>query len=139
MHSLPLTDATRRMAPPANWNHATQGICHTLEIADVDGWMISAWHASENERAAIAEGKPIFLHIQGTLHPVVGLSVESPDNKPVAAITEREAVFAALRKAVDHITHMAEWIGKQNAGYSFEGLGEDLPGIRDALAKGLAK
>lgn len=41
---------------------------------------------------------------------------------------------AALETAAGHIEHMAAWIGKQNAGYSFEGLGEDMPGIRDAIA-----
>lgn len=39
----------------------------------------------------------------------------------------------ALRTALDHIEHMATWIGKQKTGYSFEGLGEDMPGMRDAL------
>lgn len=48
--------------------------------------------------------------------------------------TDRAAALAALRTAVQHIEHMAAWIGKQNAGYSFESLGEDMPGIRAALA-----
>lgn len=41
---------------------------------------------------------------------------------------------AALRTAVQHIEHMAAWIGKQNASYSFESLGEDMPSIKAALA-----
>jgi hypothetical protein len=52
------------------------------------------------------------------------------------------ALFAAapdllteLQKAVLYIEHMAAWIGKQNAGYSFESLGEDMPGIRAAITK----
>lgn len=44
--------------------------------------------------------------------------------------------LAALRTAVRHIEHMAPWISKQNAGYSFESLGEDMPGIRAAKAEG---
>jgi hypothetical protein len=39
----------------------------------------------------------------------------------------------ALALAVQHIEHMAAWITKQNAGYSFESLGEDMPSIREAL------
>lgn len=39
----------------------------------------------------------------------------------------------ALRDAKHHIEHMAAWIGKQNGGYSFEALGEDMPGIDLAL------
>lgn len=42
-------------------------------------------------------------------------------------------LHTALRTAVQHIEHMAAWIGKQNAGYSFESLGEDMPGIREAV------
>lgn len=44
-------------------------------------------------------------------------------------------LLGALRIAVSHIEHMAAWIGEQNAGYSFESLGEDMPGIRGAIAK----
>lgn len=43
----------------------------------------------------------------------------------------------ALKTAIAHIGHMAAWIGKKNAGYSFEGLGEDMPGIQDAYARSL--
>jgi len=39
----------------------------------------------------------------------------------------------ALRTAIAHIEHMAAWITAQNAGYSFESLGEDMPNIRAAL------
>lgn len=39
----------------------------------------------------------------------------------------------ALKTALDHIEHMAAFIGSQNAGYSFESLGEDMPGMRAAL------
>ncbi|MBW4964570.1 hypothetical protein, partial [Sulfitobacter sp. CW3] len=75
MRSLPLTDVTRRMAPPPDWNHERDGICHTLEICDRDGWMISAWELSPAELARLQGGAPLFLHIQGSNHPVVALSV----------------------------------------------------------------
>ena len=75
MDPMELTDATRRLGAPAEWNHEKDGICHTLDIHDRDGWMISAWQPTEAELARIAEGKPIFLHIQGSAHPVVALSV----------------------------------------------------------------
>ena len=39
----------------------------------------------------------------------------------------------ALLIAVAHLEHMAAWISKRNAGYSFESLGEDMPTIREAL------
>jgi hypothetical protein len=63
------------MAAPANWNHETDGICHTLEIWDVEGYMISGWLPSAAELERLQRGEPLFLHIQGTRHPVVGFSV----------------------------------------------------------------
>jgi hypothetical protein len=45
----------------------------------------------------------------------------------------RDGIEGALKTAIAHIEHMAAFIGKQNAGYSFESLGEDMPGIREAL------
>jgi len=75
MNSIPLIDATRRLGAPPNWNHETDGICHTLEICDRNGFMISGWMPTDAERKRIAEGGPIFLHIQGRAHPVVSLTV----------------------------------------------------------------
>jgi len=45
-----------------------------------------------------------------------------------------EAMRAALVTAIDHIKHMAAWITSKDAGYSFEALGEDMPGMEAALA-----
>lgn len=42
---------------------------------------------------------------------------------------------AALKIALGHIEHMSVWITKQNAGYSFESLGEDIHGIRAAAGE----
>jgi hypothetical protein len=47
-----------------------------------------------------------------------------------AELTQKQA----LTLAIHHIEHMSAWIAKQNAGYSFESLGEDMPGIKAALA-----
>lgn len=44
----------------------------------------------------------------------------------------------ALKTAIGHIEHMAAWITARNAGYSFESLGEDMPGIRAAIDLPLA-
>jgi hypothetical protein len=48
-------------------------------------------------------------------------------------MTNSKEARDALKLAIAHIDHMAAWITKQNAGYSFEGLGEDMPCIRTAL------
>jgi len=50
------------------------------------------------------------------------------------AAEDDEALRKALRTAIGHIEHMAAWISKQKAGYSFASLGEDMPDIRAALA-----
>lgn len=75
MNSIRLLDATRRLGAPPDWNHETDGICHTLEICDRDGFMISGWMPTDAERARIADGAAIFLHIQGRAHPVVSMTV----------------------------------------------------------------
>lgn len=49
MKSVPLDNPTRRLGAPKNWDHASDGLCHTLEIVDRDGWMISAWKPTEAE------------------------------------------------------------------------------------------
>ena len=75
MKSIPIIGHTRRLGAPVDWNHETDGICHTLEIIDRDGDMISAWQPTDAERTRIAAGAPIYLLIQGTMHPVVAMSV----------------------------------------------------------------
>lgn len=75
MNSVPLSDATRRLGAPKDWDHERDGICHTLEICDRDGWMISAWRPTAAELKRLNEGQPLFLMIQGTIHPVVSLVI----------------------------------------------------------------
>jgi hypothetical protein len=75
VNSLPLDAPTRRLGAPPSWDHEKDGLCHTLEILDREGWMISAWQPTEAELERIKAGKPIFLHIQGVAHPVVALTV----------------------------------------------------------------
>jgi hypothetical protein len=98
MQSLPLADVTRRMAPPKGWDHARDGICHTLEICDRDGWMTSAWRFEPAELRRVAAGAPLFLHIQGSAHPVVGLSIGTDANAtaPLARAEIHELVYVRV-------------------------------------------
>jgi hypothetical protein len=75
MNSIPLEKPDRRLGAPSNWNHETDGICHTLEIWEQDGFMISGWRPTLAELAKLNAGEPLFLHIQGRVHPVVAFSV----------------------------------------------------------------
>lgn len=76
MDAMPITNHTRRIGAPKNWNHAEQGLCHTLEVVDRDGWMISAWRPTPAELERLNAGQPVFLWIAGSVHPVVALSVQ---------------------------------------------------------------
>jgi hypothetical protein len=46
---------------------------------------------------------------------------------------ETARLVEALRTAISHIEHLAAWIGRDNRGYSFESLGEDMPSLKEAL------
>lgn len=65
--------------------------------------------------------------------------VLSVSNEKIAKLQSRNAELTeALRAATGHINHMAAWITLANrsehrGNYSFESLGEDMPGIRAAL------
>lgn len=52
-----------------------------------------------------------------------------------AAPASHGAKREALVMAISHIEHMAYWIQKQQDGYSFEALGEDMPTMQAALLK----
>ena len=76
--------ATRFLGAPPNWNPETDGHCGTLPVLDTQDdkgnrWMISAWEPTPEEIAALAAGAPIYLHIAGVAHPVVGMSVGEPN------------------------------------------------------------
>lgn len=73
--------ATRYLGAPADWKPDEDGQCGHLAIRDFtypgseQNVMLSAWLPTPAEIEAIQRGEPIYLHIWGTAHPVVGLSV----------------------------------------------------------------
>lgn len=79
MRSIPIKGCTRRLGAPPGWNHETDGICHTLEILDADGFMQSAWIPTKDELKRLNDGYPIILGIQGSRHPVVFLAIGGID------------------------------------------------------------
>lgn len=70
-----ITNPDARLGAPANWNHETDGICHTLDIWIQDGAFVSGWLPSPADLAKLNAGEPLFLHITAARHPVVGFSV----------------------------------------------------------------
>lgn len=67
---------TRALGAPADWDSEKQGECEVLEIRDRDGVMESAWYPTDQEKAAIATGRPVILTVWGSTHPPVSLNVE---------------------------------------------------------------
>lgn len=80
MKSVPLEKPDVRFGAPANWNHETDGICHTLDVWRRDGAWVSGWTPSPAELAKLNAGEPLFLHIFLDVHPVIawGVGYEKP-------------------------------------------------------------
>ena len=89
-------------------------------------------------------GAQITVLVRTPGKPTADFCLTSDDLSEVAAMIKRRQEAAAsaasapelhqaLKTALDHIEHMAAFIGNQKAGYSFESLGEDMPGMRAAL------
>lgn len=94
-----------------------------VDDADSDDGATS-WDGGDVARAALAQ--------QPDKEP--GLSAEEKWIIIGALRASTSVTNEALRTAIHHIEHMAAWIGKLNAGYSFESLGEDMSSIRAAVA-----
>ncbi len=75
MKPIPLESPDVRFGAPSNWNHETDGICHTLDVWRRDGAWISGWVPSAAELAKLNAGEPLFLHIYTPEHPVIAFSV----------------------------------------------------------------
>lgn len=83
MNNLQLSDETRAIGKPENWDETLDGPCITISVHDfVDGrtglpFMMTAWEPDPQELRALNEGKPLFLCISGKVHPVIKLFVDS--------------------------------------------------------------
>lgn len=79
MDIAPHPGATRRYAPPLDWDEAKHGPCGTLEVAELDTpsgpFMESLWRPTAEDLAALNSGACIVLGIRGNVHPVVYLGV----------------------------------------------------------------
>ena len=76
---------------------------------------------------------PDYAEIHAAFRPssqAVALVGKPEDADLIAAAPD---LATALKGALGHIEHMADWITRQQAGYSFEALGEDMPSYRAAL------
>jgi hypothetical protein len=72
--------------------------------------------------------------IEGQHYPESREYVGTMLERTLAAENQADGLRAALKLAIDHIEHMAAHFSNRGTGYSFESLGEDMPGIKAALA-----
>lgn len=97
-------------------------------------------HTSGPWRAEYTNGAKLTYVVVSAIQGSNGSTVvigqcAGPDKEANARlIAAAPDTHAALKTALDHIEHMAAFIGSQKLGYSFESLGEDMPGMRDALS-----
>lgn len=73
---------TRVLGQPEGWDAEKHGECQALPVKDqtVKGHPVisSAWIFSDEERAVVAAGGILCLHVWGVIMPPVAFSVEMP-------------------------------------------------------------
>lgn len=75
MRSTDFPEANLTYGKPAEM---TDEECGSLRVHKYEGGAISRWLPTEEEKKAIAEGKPIWLYVIGGGHPPVALTTERP-------------------------------------------------------------
>lgn len=72
--------------------------------------------------------------IEGQNYPEAREYVGTMLERTLAAENAVDGLRSALKLAIDHIEHMAAHLSNRGTGYSFESLGEDMQGLKAALA-----
>jgi hypothetical protein len=98
MNPVDFPQANRTFTKPTSM---TDEECAPLRVHDTGGELVSCWQPTEEERAAIAAGAPVWLRIFGRGHPPVVLEVAPPFSVSDAATapppaTEGEQLHADL-------------------------------------------
>lgn len=95
--------ATRFLGAPKDWDK-TKGHCGTLPVRDMQtesgNCMVSAWLLSREEIAGLVQGAPLYLHVFGVSHPVVGLSIGAPVEDSIMEPVKDAVTRAAVEKGV---------------------------------------
>lgn len=81
LKAIEFEGVTARLGAPKDWDPATQGECFALPVMQTeDGRCVSLWTLDDEQRAAIASGANIALHIvSGRTQPPVMLTIEPWD------------------------------------------------------------
>lgn len=105
--------ATKVFGAPDEWGKDKRGECCELPVLERDGWMISEWVPTAEERQRIAAGYNVHLWVMGP-HPVVSLTVAEP--VPVEAFEPSGFAFAkaeTLKPCRDGYGHGGQWCGPE--------------------------
>lgn len=113
-----ITQATRTLGKPSDWDEARDGPCHGLpvRIEVLDNGMArftSAWLPTPPELEALAAGGAIHLAILGATHPPVQVTVGAPPDEPTAPwITERDGwLVEHAEKILDVLDMVRPFVG----------------------------
>lgn len=108
----------------------TLGDLNRKEFNSGDGWKFIQPRNRECLAAALKSDGPARQPQPVATDQLAGANTANGPSDPSATDTLRDA----LKTAIGHIEHMSAWIALRNAGYSFESLGEDMPGMKNALS-----
>ncbi len=68
MEPIELSDANLRLGPPRGWSDERCSTVYAYAGTDGNGpYVVTAWQPSEEDKEAIAAGRPIFLKFCGVL------------------------------------------------------------------------
>jgi len=83
MFNVKLSNQTREIGKPADWDETLDGPCITISVCDFTdiqsgaNFMKTLWRPSPEELAVLNNGGVISLEICGDRHPVIGLGVQA--------------------------------------------------------------
>lgn len=109
-----------------------KGVLHTVDLL-AKALDVTDWHHADGSESYDDDLQQTLMNI------LIAKGLYCDETGRFARVNSHDDLVAQLSCAIGHIEHMAAWIGEQQAGYSFESLGEDTPGIRAALSRAKAQ
>lgn len=75
MDNIKLTDQTREIGKPSNWNEEVHGTCISISVHDrhtsIGNFMVTGWKPTCGELEVLNQDGHIWLEINGEIHPVI--------------------------------------------------------------------
>lgn len=155
MKPIPFHEMDLVLGAPKDWDEATQGKCVGLPIRRVDDGCFSVWEPTPEERAIIAAGGSVTVHVfSGLTQPPIAVGARASENpEPMSPVPPRPFLRSTHTFVTLDVSQAAydEIAGKLRAadyGHAFVGsaidmhgiglvLGDDMPVPEAARAKAL--